>query len=79
MFNFGTSYGMVIGVAAALEMPLVLVRPAIWKKRAGVPGKSTDKDMARTIAQRLYPTAPLGRKKDVGRADAILIARYGRE
>ena len=77
MFNFGVSYGVVQGVLAALKIPMVLIRPAVWKKRAGLLGK--DKEAARTLAQQLYPEAPLGRKRDIGRADAILIARYGEE
>ena len=75
MFNFGTGYGVIQGVLGALQIPMVLVSPAVWKKRAGLTGK--EKDASRTLAQQLYPAAPLGRKKDIGRADAILIARFG--
>ena len=75
MFSFGTSYGIVLGVLAALQIPVVLVTPQRWKKIAGLTGK--EKDMARTLAQQLYPEAALGRKRDIGRADAILIARFG--
>ena len=75
MFSFGTSYGIVQGVLAALGIPVVLVTPQSWKKWAGLVGK--EKDYARTLAQRLYPAAELSRKKDIGRADAILIGRYG--
>ncbi len=75
VFSFGQSFGIIQGVLGALQIPVVLVTPQSWKKRAGLIGK--DKDMARTIAQRLYPEADLARKKDCGRADAILIARFG--
>ncbi len=74
MFSFGMSYGIVQGVLAALNIPMVLVRPQVWKQRAGLKGK--DKDYCRTLMQRLYPSAPLSRKKDIGRADAIAIARF---
>lgn len=74
-FNFGDSFGRIIGVLAALEIPYDLVHPQTWKKRAGLIG--ADKDFSRTLAQQLYPAAELARKKDVGRAEAILIARYG--
>jgi len=77
MFNFGTSYGIILGVVGALGMPLSLVRPQAWKKRAGLLHR--EKDEARTMAQRLYPQIDLSRKKDIGRADAILIARFGSE
>jgi len=75
MFNFGVSCGIVQGVLAALGIPMVLITPQTWKKRAGLSKKP--KDMARTLAQQLYPRAELGRKKDIGRADALLIARFG--
>lgn len=77
MFSFGTSYGIVIGVLATLEIPIIIVSPQSWKKRAGLTGK--EKDYARTLAQQLYPTAELGLKKHIGRADSILIARFGGE
>jgi len=75
MFNFGVSLGVIEGVLAALSIPVYMVTPASWKKRAGLTGK--DKEAARTLAQQLYPAAELGMKKHIGRADAILIARYG--
>lgn len=75
MFNFGMGYGVIQGVLAALGVPYTLCTPQRWKKAATLIGK--DKDNARTLAQQLYPDAPLGRKKDIGRADAILIARFG--
>lgn len=75
MFNFGMGYGVIQGVLAGARVSYSPVTPQKWKKAAGLTGK--EKDMARTVAQQLYPEAPLGRKKDIGRADAILIARYG--
>lgn len=75
MFNFGVSFGIIQGVLAGLGLPVVMVTPGAWKKRAKLIGKA--KDEARTLAQRLYPAVNLSRKKDVGRADAILIARFG--
>ena len=75
MFNFGVSYGVIQGVLASLSIPMFLITSGVWKKRAGLIGKP--KDMARTLAQQLYPQAELGRKRDVGRADALLIALYG--
>lgn len=75
MFNFGKSCGVIEGVVGTLRIPMVLVTPQTWKKRAGLSGKP--KDTARTLAQQLYPGADLAQKKDIGRADALLIARYG--
>lgn len=75
MFNFGISFGIIQGVIAGLGLPVTMVTPQSWKRRAKLIGKN--KDEGRTLAQRLYPLAELGRKKDIGRADAILIARFG--
>jgi crossover junction endodeoxyribonuclease RuvC len=74
-FNFGMGYGALQGVIQTLGIPMALVTPQAWKKAAGLVG--ADKDYARTLALQLYPDADLARKKDIGRADAILIARYG--
>jgi crossover junction endodeoxyribonuclease RuvC len=73
--NFMMGKGIIMGVLAAERIAYILVSPQEWKKRAGLIGK--DKDQARTKAQQLYPGVVLSRKKDIGRADAILIARYG--
>jgi len=75
MFNFGMGYGMVQAVLAVERIPFILVRPQEWKKRAGL--INAEKDKARTLAQQLFPSVDLSRKKDIGRADALLIAKYG--
>lgn len=77
-FNFGEGFGVIKGVIAALGMPMVLTTPQKWKKEYGLIGKP--KDLARTIAARRFPVAVplLKRVKDSGRADAILIADWGR-
>jgi crossover junction endodeoxyribonuclease RuvC len=77
VFSFGRSLGVIEGVVGALQIPMTLVTPQGWKKRAGL--LHTEKDMARTKAQQFYPAADLARKKDIGRADAILIARFGHD
>lgn len=76
-FNFGHSTGIVEGVLGTLQIPVRFAPPLRWKKAAGIIGK--DKDAARTIAIQQHPEVAelLARKKDVGRADAILIARFG--
>jgi len=77
MFRFGESVGIVLGVLGALQVPIRWVSPAMWKKRAGLTGK--EKDAARTLAIQRHPEIAdmLTRKKDTGRADAILIAEFG--
>lgn len=79
MFRFGESVGVVLGVLGALQMPVRWVTPGRWKKAAGIAGK--DKDAARSLAIQLHPEVAdmLTRRKDCGRADSILIARFGVE
>ena len=76
-FHFGESVGVVLGVLGALQMPIRMVTPAKWKKAAGLLGR--DKDAARTMAIQHHPEIAdqLTRKKDIGRADAVCIARFG--
>ncbi len=77
-FNFGTGYGYWIGIAAAFKIPITKVTPQTWKKT--IMQSQGDKDMARIRAQELFPQAisQLNLKKHIGRADALLIAEYGR-
>jgi len=73
-FSLGDSTGIVRGICAAYAIGLVYTDPHVWKKWARLPGK--DKEAARAMAIRLYPYAPLSRKKDHGVAEALLIARW---
>jgi crossover junction endodeoxyribonuclease RuvC len=78
MFGFGKGFGLWLGILAALNIPYTLVTPQAWKKLMMM-GQS-DKDAARGRAQQLFPHVAglMTRKKDIGRADALLIAEYGR-
>lgn len=78
MFNFGVSFGQARGVIGALNIPIHYVAPGKWKKHFRL---SADKDAARETAIRLFPScaASFARKKDHGRAEAALIARYAFE
>lgn len=75
MFNFGMGYGVIQGVLSGLGVPYELSTPQKWKKACGLIGK--EKDAARLLAIELFPDASLTRKKDGGRADALLIAKFG--
>jgi len=77
-FSYGRTVGAIDGVLAALEIPLSYVSPTRWKRAAGIPAGS-DKDESRRRAIELFPGAAdlLARKKDHGRAEALLIAYYG--
>lgn len=76
MFNFGRSYGTLIGAVAALEMQLNYVTPQEWQKKVKM---QSGKDGSRARASELMPAYAhlFGRKKDDGRSDAALIAFYG--
>lgn len=78
MFKFGKAYGTVIGVVAALSIPVHFTSPQRWKKHFRL---DSDKEKSRREAIRLFPSnsASFCRKKDNGRAEAALIARYGAE
>jgi hypothetical protein len=78
MFKFGRAFGTVIGVVGALQLPLHMVAPSRWKSHFRL---SADKEMARALALRTFPACgfQFSRKKDHGRAEAALLARYGAE
>ena len=74
-FKFGMAVGIIHGVLLGGRVPLHLVTPGVWKKHFKLTG--TDKDAARALAIRLYPALQgLSRKKDQGRADALLIGDW---
>ena len=78
VFSFGRSFGMIEGILAALKMPVTFVAPATWVK--GV-GRGPGKDASRSRAMELFPEYQhmFKRVKDDGRADAALIAHWGRK
>ena len=77
-FNFGRSVGDVRGVLGALAITVKYVSPNVWKKHYRL---SRDKDESRARALQLFPSCAehFKRKKDDGRAEAALIAKYGAE
>ena len=79
MFNFGQTFGSIKGICAALGLPIFYVRPAKWKKHFELINSS--KDASRTKVIEMYPSisSRLTKKKDVNKADAILIGRYFRD
>lgn len=76
-FKFGRAHGTVLGVLGGLRIPTHLITPAKWKRQMGVPA---DKKLARRKACELWPdnASLFARVKDDGRAEAALIAEYGR-
>lgn len=78
VWRFGRAYGAILAVLACSSIRTELVTPTVWKKAMGLPGK--DKEQARELALRLFPDLgqTLARKKDHGRAEALLIAEFWR-
>lgn len=77
-FRFGQGYGAIQMALAAHRIPTQLVTPAKWKKHFGL---STDKGVSRGLATQRFPAhaGEFKRVKDDGRAEAALIALYGKE
>lgn len=78
MFSLGDSFGVARALCGAMSTTgdPMLVSPVVWKKAMGLLKKK--KSASLTLARRLYPAARpfLHRKKDEGRAEAILIGHY---
>jgi hypothetical protein len=74
-FKFGMAFGGAIALAQRFRSPWHLVRPQAWKRYYGL---TADKNDSLDLARELWPDAPLTRKKDNGRAEALLISEYWR-
>lgn len=82
-FNYGRGYGVILGVMGALGLWYREVPSATWKTALHLSRPRGDKDFdpkaaSLTKARLLFPEVRLFRKKDHGRAEALLIAYYGR-
>ena len=67
------------GMLTALGVPFELVAPQRWKRALGLPRGAT-KGQSIVLAQQLFPELAdqLQRKRDDGRAEALLIAEWRR-
>ena len=76
MFNFGQSFGILKGICSAMQLPMYFVRPVKWKKYFGL--INSEKGASRTKAIEMFPyfSSNLSKKKDINKADAILIASF---
>lgn len=81
-FSIGETYGAIRGILSALRLPYSEIRASIWQRAllTGVPGSDAKARSVRA-ASAMFPgealSTPRGRVLD-GRADALLIAEYGR-
>jgi crossover junction endodeoxyribonuclease RuvC len=73
-FLYGRAVGALEAIISSLEIPMLFVEPAVWKRRHKLRGK--DKEGARQLALQLFPSAHplLALRKHHGRAEAALIA-----
>jgi len=75
-FKYGRAIGAIEATVALCSIPVEIIEPSAWKRHWHLPGK--DKESGRQKALQLFPAAhaALARKKDHGRAEAMLIALY---
>lgn len=78
-FRTGYGYGIWLGILAALRIPYEAVAPVSWKKKM-LFDMPKGKDSSIIKAKQLFPAAAddLKRKKDHGRAEALLIMEFVR-
>ena len=71
------SLGAIESVIECLNYPMEQIAPQTWKKQFGI---GSDKAKALETARKLYPEAQgdLKRQKDHNRAEAVLLAHWGR-
>ena len=70
-YSMGHSRGVAEGVLQALNLPMDLVAPAVWKRQMKL---TNDKEYVRGQVQMQFPDADLSRKKDHDKAEAIALA-----
>jgi crossover junction endodeoxyribonuclease RuvC len=73
-FCTGVVLGSILSACQRVAIPLHIVTAAVWKRSMGL---GSDKSASLDKARLLFPTAELDRKKDHGRAEALILAYYG--
>jgi crossover junction endodeoxyribonuclease RuvC len=78
-FDFGKSFGIAIGVVAAMGYPTTFIRPQQWRKVSGIKATGDVKAGSQARALDLWPVsaAVFEKKKNEGIWEAALIARAG--
>jgi len=72
--TFGATFGSILAIIQARQLPLHLIAPSRWKRDLQLTGK--DKKAALHKARLLYPTADLSLAKHHGRAEALLLGYW---
>lgn len=73
IFSLGDSFGCARSSIAACRFETVYVTPVTWKKHFKL---TSDKELSRALAVRMFPEAPINLKKHSDRAEALLMARW---
>ena len=76
LFKLATNYGEILGVLAALDVDVVMVTPAQWKKDLSLASDGSSKENSLAMARALFPNVSLKYKKNHGIAEALLIAKW---
>ncbi|KAL0711600.1 hypothetical protein Bca4012_018578 [Brassica carinata] len=78
-YSGGFGFGFWLGTLVTSGFSVVPVSSALWKRHFQLAGGNCTKDDSRRVASELFPllSSQLKRKKDHGRAEALLIAAYG--
>jgi len=73
VFSLGDSFGTARACVACCNYEMLYVAPRTWKKHFNL---TSDKEMCRAAAIKMFPEAELHLKKHVDRAEALLMARW---
>jgi len=71
-YSMGAAYNMWPLFLHSHGLVMEDIIPSVWKRKMGL--LKQDKEASRLAAQKLFPMAPLSRKGDHNRAEALLIA-----
>ena len=72
-FAFGRAVGAINAVCELTRFPVHFVRPQVWKKYFHL---TADKNEALDLARMMFKEENLKLKKDINRAEALLMAYY---
>jgi hypothetical protein len=78
IFSYGTGFGLWLGVLAGMGIPRIKVRPQTWMKTMFAGHGERTKALSVLVAKQLFPNADISLKKHHGRAEALLLAEFGR-
>ena len=80
MFRFGQNLGQWQGILTGMGLPFTLVRPQVWKRHMGLIGAEKGDSVKKALeAWPEHKELFKYKTADEGRAEAALMAKYGRE